>query len=241
METLPMIDMSGDGGGGLEHFATSDIAIPFISILQDLSPQVKKGNAERIEGAEPGDIYNTVTKEVVAGAIGINVIPSAYQKRYVEWVTREKGGGFVRQHINEAILSQCNKNSKGHDELPSGNIIVPTAYYYVLILKDDGSMEKAILPMVSTQLKKSRRWNSLMASLKAKGPNGVYTPPMYGNSYQLTTSREVKDSFSWYGWEISSPTQLTNALTYNDAKALCQEIGRTEMAPQPAAITNEVM
>lgn len=235
-----MIDMSKDAGGGLEHFATSDIAIPFISILQDLSPQVKKGNADRIEGAETGDIYNTVTKEVIPGAIGILVIPSAYQKRYVEWVKREQGGGFVRQHINEAILNQCTKNSKGHDELPSGNIIVPTAYYYVLITKDDGSIEKAILPMVSTQLKKSRRWNSLMASLKVKGPNGAFTPPMYGNAYRLTTVHEAKDKFSWYGWEISSPILVINALVFNDAKLLCQEIARTDMAPQPTAVS-EVM
>ncbi|MGH2567286.1 MAG: hypothetical protein ACRDGA_03030, partial [Bacteroidota bacterium] len=58
-----VVDLYDGADTGFENVRTDDIAIPFLRILQSLSPQVKKG-ADRIEGAEEGDILNTVTKAV---------------------------------------------------------------------------------------------------------------------------------------------------------------------------------
>ena len=41
-----------------------DITIPRVDVLQALSPQRKKTNAEYIEGAEEGMLFNTVTKQL---------------------------------------------------------------------------------------------------------------------------------------------------------------------------------
>jgi len=49
---------------GFENMTQEDMALPFIRILGQLSPQVTDGDSKYVEGAKPGMIYNTVTSEV---------------------------------------------------------------------------------------------------------------------------------------------------------------------------------
>ena len=51
-----------DAGMGMENVGSEDVKIPFLRILQDLSPQVKEGKGEYIQGAKPGMIINSVSK-----------------------------------------------------------------------------------------------------------------------------------------------------------------------------------
>ena len=43
---------------GFENMTQDDLALPFIRILGQLSPQVTQGDAKYIEGAQSGMIYN---------------------------------------------------------------------------------------------------------------------------------------------------------------------------------------
>jgi hypothetical protein len=52
---------------GFENMTQEDMALPFIRILGQLSPQVTDGDSKFIEGAKPGMIYNTVTSELYDG------------------------------------------------------------------------------------------------------------------------------------------------------------------------------
>ena len=88
--------------------------------------------------------------------------------------------------------------------LENGNYIQTSATHYVLTVDGD-SFQQVMIPMAGTQLKKSRTWNSLMASLKVKSGNGnVFTPPSYSHKYRLTTVPESNDRGSWYGWVIEN-------------------------------------
>jgi hypothetical protein len=77
-----------------------------------------------------------------------------------------------------------------------------------MVMSDDGIPEPALITMKSTQLKKSRKWNSMMMSTKLMGKNGPYTPPMYSHLYRLTTQAESNDKGKWYGWKSSVLGQL---------------------------------
>lgn len=232
-KNLPaVIDYSQEAGAGFQNLTVNDTGIPYITILQSLSPQVKKGEAH-IEGAEEGDIFNTVTQEVIAGKDGIKVIPCAYEMKWTEWKSRESGGGFVSQHPSADVMVNCHKNSKGVDELPNGNVIIPTAYYYVLIVKEDGTQEKAILPMARTQLKKSRRWLSVMQAKKMTGTKGLYTPPMFSHTYHLTTIGEAKDKFSWFGWTIDEGKLIDSANLFALVKQFNIEVSRGAVKSLP--------
>ena len=94
--TMDASMLAADAGLGRESMSITDMALPYLLILQSLSPQVKKSSPQRVDGAEEGDIFNTVTQELFASEDGINVIPCAFQKAWVEWAPRDSGGGCCR-------------------------------------------------------------------------------------------------------------------------------------------------
>ena len=194
-----------------------DTAIPYISILQSGSPQLNPSKAEYIETAKAGQLYNTVTQEAVSE---LTVIPVFYHLRYVEWKPREQGGGFIASHsADSGILGQATRDPMTNKYvLDNGNHIVQTAYHYVLVLSN-GGYQNAVISMSSSQLKKSRRWNSLMLSQKIKGPSGMFTPPTYAFTYKLTTVSESNDRGSWFGFQVKKGDQVTDASIYSEGKA----------------------
>ena len=221
-------DASGFGNLDISR----DIAIPYINILQSGSPQINPSKAEYVNGAKVGQFYNTVTQEVTDT---IDVVPVLYQLRYVEWKPREQGGGFVEGHdASSGILSQTKRDPMTNkDVLQNGNYIATTAYHYVLVQGTDGAWSQAVVSMTSTQLKKSRRWNSLMLSQKIKGPSGMFTPPTYATVYKRTTVSESNDRGSWFGYQIEKVGQVDDADLYNEAKAFSTAASRGEVEAKP--------
>ena len=78
---------------GLGDISQKDLALPFLKILAQLSPEVNKRDGKYVEGAEAGMIYNSVTGELYNGVEGINVIPCFYKLEYLEWKDRGEGLG----------------------------------------------------------------------------------------------------------------------------------------------------
>jgi len=53
-----------DANQGAQNISQEDLALPFLKVLGQLSPEVNKRDAKYVEGAEPGKIINTVTNEL---------------------------------------------------------------------------------------------------------------------------------------------------------------------------------
>jgi hypothetical protein len=94
-----------------------------------------------------------------------------------------------------------------------------------MLVGANGVPEPALITMKSTQLKKSRKWNSMMQSVKMSGKNGLFTPPMYSQMYMLTTVAESNDKGKWFGWEIQRIGDVGSADIYNAAKSFAQSVG----------------
>ena len=242
-ETLDLAVLAEDSksmsGFGTINIAR-DTAIPYISILQTSSPQVNPSKAEYIESAKAGQLFNTVTQETFDK---LEVIPVFYHLKYVEWKPREQGGGFIDSHdADSGIIGQTKRDPMtGKQVLPNGNHIVQTAYHFVLMMSGDG-YQNAVISMSSSQLKKSRRWNSLMLSQKIKGPQGMFTPPTYAFTYNLSTVSESNDRGSWFGFSIEKGSQVTDASIYGESKAFAQSAasGAVDAKPEtPKLITDE--
>ena len=62
---LATLDFVSDSGMGLENIDKSDLALPFLKLLQSGSDETKKKHAKYVEGAEAGMFYNTVTKNCI--------------------------------------------------------------------------------------------------------------------------------------------------------------------------------
>ena len=66
-----------DAGSGAEGMTQDDMLIPRLDILQKMSDQVDKAHGDYIQGAEPGHIFDNVSKECYDGDKGITVVPTA--------------------------------------------------------------------------------------------------------------------------------------------------------------------
>ena len=225
-DNLPAAGMfEADAQNGLENMDQQDLALPFLRILGQLSPQVNKRDSKYVEGAEPGMIYNTVTGELYNGEKGINVIPAHYKREYVEWQDRGEGAGApVGVHAaTSAIVQEASRDSIGKDRLKNGNYLENTASYFVIICKED-SAETALITMKSTQLKVSRTWNSMMSGLKLQGKNGLFTPPMFSHVYNLKTVQQSNDKGTWFGWAVSKVGPVQNQSLYEQAKGFATSV-----------------
>ena len=218
-----------------------DLAIPFIGVLQDLSPQIKKREAKHIEGAEVGDIFNSVTNELWKGDEGIIVIPCAFEAKYVEWVPRAKGGGFVQAHDIESDIMQRTERAEVEngfvDKLPNGNEVLLTAYHYVLVLDDDGNATRAMVAMAKTALKKSRAWNTMISNIQLDdGQGGKFNPPSFGYTYRLKAGEESNAMNAWFNWVIESQGLVEYEHLYDQAESFAAAIEKGDVNRQYAGV-----
>ena len=215
-----------DAAKGLGNIGQQDLALPFLKILGQLSPEVNKRDGKYVEGAEPGMIYNSVSGDLYDGAKGIDVIPAYYKLEYVEWKDRGEGaGGPVAVHDSSSdIMSQTKADANYKDRLPNGNYVEKTASHFVIITGD--SPTTALISMKSTQLKISRKWNSMMSGIKLKGKNGLFTPASFSHIYRLKTTQMSNDKGTWFGWDVSKVGPITDTSLYQQAKTFSDNISK---------------
>ena len=198
---------------GFENMTQDDLALPFIRILGQLSPQVTQGDAKYIEAAKPGMIYNTVTNDLFDGKKGVKVIPCYYKKDYPEWSDRGDGPGApVASHLPNSPVIATGKREGSKIRLPNGNYLEETAYYYVMVESKTGAYTPALITMKSTQLNVSKKWNSMMKTIQMPdGKGGFAIPPMHGVVYNLASTLQKNDKGSWYGWVVTMDRILDQA------------------------------
>ena len=204
-KTNGSLALFGDDAKGFDNMTQDDLALPFVRILGQLSPQVTAGDSKYMENAKPGMIYNTVTSELYDGKTGIKVIPCYYKKDYPEWSDRGEGPGApVATHSPGSPVIQTGKRDGSKIRLPNGNYLEETAYYYVMVENKQGGYSPALITMKSTQLSVSKKWNSMMKSVQIDdGKGGFAVPPMHGVVYNLQSNLQKNDKGSWYGWVVT--------------------------------------
>ncbi len=217
---------------GFENMTQEDMALPFVRILGQLSPQVTDGDAKYIEGAKPGMIYNTVTSECFDGKKGIKVIPCYYKKDFPEWSDRGDGPGApVAVHLPNSPVIQTGKRDGSKIRLPNGNYLENTANHFVIVLGK--SPQSALISMKATQLKISRKWNSMMMGIKLQGKNGLFTPPTYSHIYNLKTVQMSNDKGTWFGWDVSKVGPIEDKSVYESAKSFAEKVGKGAVQVKP--------
>ena len=155
-ENLPstiMADMAQFAGEGMDSITADDMQIPFLRVLQALSPEIQKNDPKFIKGASAGDLVNTVTGETWDGDEGVVVIPCGYTLKYLEFGLRDSGGGFQGE-IPANHPDLANTTREGNAEmLPSGNELVRSAQHLVMIVDTKtGATQQAICDMKKTWL-----------------------------------------------------------------------------------------
>ena len=230
-----------DSMGGMEQMSTDDFAMPFLRVLSQLSPETNKRDSKYVEGAEPGMIFNTVTKQAYDGEKGINVVPCFYKREYVEWQDRGEGTGApVAIHsVESGIIKEATRDGLGKDRLSNGNYLENTASYFVMT----EDLQQALITMKATQLNVSRTWNSMMNTLKLKGKNGLFTPASYSHVYNLSTVQQSNEKGTWFGWNVAMIGPVQDENLYGAAKAFASSMRNVEVKhdkDEPAASKEDV-
>ena len=223
---LPANMFEDDAAKGLGAIGQEDLALPFLKILGQLSPEVNKRDGKYVEGAEPGMIFNSVSGELYDGVKGIDVIPCFYKLEYIEWKDRGEGLGapVAIYDSSSDIMSKTKPDANYKDRLPNGNYIEKTASHFVIVSGDSPST--ALISMKSTQLKISRKWNSMMSGIKMKGANGMFTPASFSHIYKLKTTQMSNDKGTWFGWEVSKVGPVTDKGLYDQARSFSDSISK---------------
>jgi len=223
---LPANMFEDDAAKGLGAIGQEDLALPFLKILGQLSPEVNKRDGKYVEGAEPGMIFNSVSGELYDGVKGIDVIPCFYKLEYIEWKDRGEGLGapVAIYDSSSDIMSKTTPDANYKDRLPNGNYIEKTASHFVIVAGDSPST--ALISMKSTQLKISRKWNSMMSGIKMKGANGMFTPASFSHIYKRNTNQMSNDKGTWFGWEVSKVGPVTDKGLYDQAKGFSDSISK---------------
>jgi hypothetical protein len=226
------IDFAADAGMGMEGADKNSFAIPFITLLQGLSPQL-----ETVDGAKPGLFINTITNELYKEVL---VVPCAYQRRYLRWAPRDQGGGYKGEYtpvdVETGKVAGVTQNAEGRLTL-EGDLLNDTRNHFVLAQSESGVWQPALVSLSSTQIKKSKRWMSRIQSIEMRAPNGkTFNPPSFSHIYKLKAVKEENSKGSWWGVDIELVGPVQDAELYNKAKDFHASVvsGAVEVAPPPA-------
>jgi hypothetical protein len=196
-------DYGDDAGRGMEHTDASDLKIPYLAVLQKGSPECDETDDAYIPDAKPGMLMNSVTKELYDGKKGVIFVPCHKAHCYVEWRTREQGGGLAARHDkNSPFVHDCKKASGktyGTIPTPEGTELVETKYLTGYLLDDENSTDPStiiVLSFSSTKLKKFQEIYTAMNTVKGK-------PPLYAHRLRVTTVPEKNQHGSWYNFQLT--------------------------------------
>jgi len=214
--TLDASMFEADAGVGNENLTQEDLALPFIKV-------------------EPkdGQIFNSVTNETYNAKDGIRVIPCIYQRRYIEWSPRGTGSNAPEniytpeEWADKTISPEVVRNQVDNKDYikNSQNYIEETCQHFVLVLNEEGFGEPAVIAMKSTQLKKSRKWNSMVSTRMATNKDGMpFQMPRFSHVYHLKTVPESNNKGEWYGWEIALEKQVDDPKLYVQARDFAKAV-----------------
>jgi hypothetical protein len=165
-------------------------------------------------------------------------LPVFYKRQYIEWQDRGESKG-APVHIYEAgdDIPQTTRDKSNKDRLANGNYLENTASHYVIVLGDSPST--ALISMKATQLKISRKWNSMMMGIKLQGKNGLFTPPTYSHIYTLKTVQMSNDKGTWFGWDVSKVGPVKDRSIYDVAKQFAARVSKGDVVAKHSADKRE--
>lgn len=182
-----------EGATGFENVDRSELAIPFMNLLQSNSAMVED------EKAKQGQFYNNVMETVVSD---FQFVPCYRQRVFVEWVPVDSGGGFVGVHdpdsalVTEAIRANGNSPIKLQcTDRETGEVhdLVETIYLYGLLL-NDGDYERVVIGFSSMKLKKYRQFITKATAQTLLLGNRRIKLPLWAHVWKVSSEPEIAKS-----------------------------------------------
>lgn len=175
------------GATGFEGADSSELAIPFINLLQSNSELVEAGKAKA------GQFYNNVMETILDQ---FEIVPCARERVFVEWVPVDDGGGLIAVHkpdsefVTKAIAA--NGGSTRDIKVADGkHDLVETIYVYVLLLSESGVPERAVISFSSSKLGRYRQFFTKASQQQIMVGERRITLPMWAHKWTVGSEEQV--------------------------------------------------
>lgn len=204
-------DYGEHAAAGFENQTQNDLTVPFLDILQPLSPQVAE---DGIAGAKPGMIFNTVTDELFAANTGVLFVPVLTTRMFVEWIPRDKGGGLVGRHqpgdeVVKKGIERSTEFGKAYTYDENGekdNQLVETFYAYGIAFADDETTEgdEVVVAFRSTKIKPYKAYMSKVHKFKGR-------TPLFAHMARLTTVLQKNEKGAYHNFSMQPANDTVKA------------------------------
>jgi len=245
-----MEELAADAGAGTSQSADDNI-VPFIVLLQDMSPEVKKRDPEYVDGAEVGMLLNKATKQLYAAdekqaeEAGLPILefqPCYFDRCVVEWVPRADGGGFVARHELQGSPEQTmeklgarqvpdpqDPNKKIWRTSDGKNDLIDTRYHFGHVISEDG-ISPAVLAFSSTGHTASREWMTMMNNFKvpvkqADGTTVLKSAPSWSKKYRVGSKPKSNKKGDFFVVNIADAGVIVDTAVRAAGKALNASVG----------------
>ena len=187
--------LNNDSARGQENVGIDDLSIPRLGVIQALSPQRKKSDPAYIEGAEEGQLFNSVTNGLYGTEVGF--IPCYFRKEWLIWKEKAAGGGF-QGSFNSELEAKQDLRADGRDAetvtVKGATIpvyeVVDTAQHFGLLVLEGGRTEEIVISMSKSKMKTSRQLNTLCKMVGGDRFSSIY------NLKSVEVNGEKGDCFS---------------------------------------------
>lgn len=209
-ETNPGFDHFAEFGqdaSGFEEINMDTMSIPFIKIVQDISPQLKKSKPEFIPEAQAGMFFNSVSERLYDSPI--KIVIGKFERYYIEW--KANRGPFVATHSVEAIEGKRmqelarDENYRLYDP-KTGNTFADTYIYYV-VLPDFMEEGVCIISMTSSAIKEAKKLNRNLTSTMIPGTTKKALP--YFMVWNVAVVEMSSDKGDWYSIKFTFNSFVT--------------------------------
>ena len=238
-----LAEFIADAGAGISKSAEDKI-VPFMALLQDMNPEVKKRDPNYVQGAEAGMWLNKATQQLYAGdpamaeRTGYPLLEFQHcelDKCVVEWVSRNDGGGFVARHSLQGSVEDTMKRlgkqmpdpsdpKKKVWKTPEGNDLIETRYHYGNVI-NGGRPQPAVIAFSSTGHTTSRQWMSLMDSYQLDdGKGNLFTPPAWAKRYVIGSKAKENKKGSFFVGTVADGGVIANAALRMAGKKLYEAV-----------------
>jgi hypothetical protein len=180
-----------------ETIELADQVMPWLKVAQKTSPELD--DVEMFDGLKFGDFFMS-TGEQWDGKSGVVFVPFFYGRTYIEWISRDKGGGFVSDRglvHGKALAATCTvaPNKKVATVLPNGNDLIETCYWAGFIVDPEGGDPiQAIFAMSSTFIPVSKNWNSMIMKYRMPSASNYIR---FARPWSITTEKTSNELGAW--------------------------------------------
>lgn len=224
-ETLPAELLAEYEGYGA-NFTSDEVTLPFIRIVQKMSPSLVEGDAHYIEGAKAGQLMHTVYQRSFDS---VDIIPLRFEHLKLQWRMREHGGGLIASfNPTDPGLPATHKveNQNVVTDDPT-SVLEDTLQYVCRVVADEDDIKDLGLAIVScsrSQLKYARRFNVQLQSKKIILSDGrTIRAPLFSHSYPLSTVQESSNrsgmTQTWHSFKFGEGELITS----QDVLKMCIE------------------